>query len=270
MAERVVFSANDLFYAYQAESAAAVRGLNLKLESGRYYGIVGPNGCGKTTLLDLLAGVKQPQQGRLLFQGRPLASHSRRDLALQLAYVPQEYRINFPFTVAEVVLMGRHPYIGRFAAPTAADWLVVDRVLESMDLYGLRDAPATALSGGEKQRVALARALAQDTPVLILDEPTASLDIRHGLDIQRIVRDSVRAQSRTVVAAMHDLNLAAAFCDELILLAAGRIFASGPTAQVLTPENIDTVFGVTAEISRAGDGGLRVAFRTEGRHAPRP
>lgn len=249
--------AHELRFAYG--ETPALRGVDLRLERGRYYGLVGPNGCGKSTLLDLLAGVAKPQSGELLLQGRPLAAYSRRELALCVAYVPQEHRVNFPFTVAEVALMGRHPYRGRFASASAEDWRLVDEALRAMELDDLRDADVTAISGGEKQRAALARGLTQDTDALLLDEPTASLDIRHALDAQRLFQRRARQDGRLVVAAMHDLNLAAAFCDELILMQAGLVYAFGPVAEVLTPQRIEDVFGVRARVIHEQDG-LRIAF----------
>jgi iron complex transport system ATP-binding protein len=252
-----VLLARDLRFAYGENQA--LRGVDLRLDAGRYYGVVGPNGCGKSTLLDILAGVAKPKAGALLLLGRPLDAYPRRELARRIAYVPQEHRVNFPFTVAEVALMGRHPYRGRFASPSAEDWRQVDEALLALELDALRDADVTAISGGEKQRAALARGLAQDTVALLLDEPTANLDIRHALDAQRLFRRRVREAERLVVAAMHDLNLAAAFCDELILMQAGRVYASGPVSEVLTTQRIEEVFGVRARVLRE-QGGLRIAY----------
>lgn len=244
-------------YAYGATPVLA--DISLDIEPGWFYGVVGPNGSGKTTLVDLLLGEKQAATGQIRFGGRPLAQWRRRELARQMALVPQEYRVQFAFSVLDVVLMGRHPYLSRFAGPGAADLAVVDRVLDLLDIRHCSGRPVTELSGGEKQRVVVARALAQDTPYLLLDEATASLDISHGLQILRAARQGVKRQERTVVAVLHDLNLAAAFADRLIVLDRGRLAACGPVAEVLDADLIAGVFGVRATVGREG-GTLRVLY----------
>ena len=241
-----------------------LEGVDLVLGPGSFHGIVGPNGAGKTTLLDLLAGLKRPAQGRVLLSGRPMDGRPRGELARELALVPQEYSINFPFSVGEVVMMGRHPHIPRFGLPTEKDRDLVKEALETMELGHLAGKYVTQLSGGEKQRVILARALAQDTAALLLDEPTANLDIRHALAALTVVAGRVRSQGRTAVAVMHDLNLAAAFCDRLIFLDKGRILAAGPTDRVLTAANVASVFGVEAKVREDDFSRTRtVVFRSE-------
>jgi len=239
-------------------------GVDLSLAPGRFHGIVGPNGAGKTTLLDLLAGLKRPGQGRVLLSGRPLETRGRGELARVLALVPQEYAVNFPFTVEEVVMMGRHPHIPRFGAPSDQDRRLVKRALDLMGLADLAGKQVTQLSGGEKQRVILARALAQDTAALLLDEPTANLDIHHALSALAVVAGRVRTEGATAVAVMHDLNLAAAYCDRLVLLKEGRVLAVGPTGQVLTAANLALAFGVEARVRDDDFSGAKtVVFRLE-------
>ncbi|WP_218915080.1 ABC transporter ATP-binding protein [Desulfurivibrio alkaliphilus] len=241
------FQLHNVFFAY--DDTTVLEEINLELPPGRFYGIVGPNGCGKTTLLDLLTGTRRVRRGSVLFQGRAIGAYRRRTLARQLALVPQEYAIDFAFTVEEVILMGRHPHLPRFGRPTAADWEIIDRVMAEIGIDYLAGRPVNELSGGEKQRVAVARALAQQTPTLLLDEATASLDIRYTLNILGALRQRVSRGEQTVIAVLHDLNLAAAFCDHLVFLNRGRIQAAGPTDQVLTPANIARVFGVECAVS---------------------
>jgi iron complex transport system ATP-binding protein len=251
-----LYRIEDLRFAYGP--VRAVDGLTLELAPGRFYGIVGPNGCGKTTLLDLMIGARSPQAGRVLLEGRDLAAHSRLELARRVALVPQEFAVNFPFSVAETVLMGRHPHIPRFAAPAAADLAAVERAMALMEVDALAGKRLGELSGGERQRVALARALAQDAPTLLLDEPTSHLDVNHALAVLATAERLVRAEGRTVVAVMHDLNLAAAFCDEVIFLRSGRLHGQGPVATALTPRSLAEVFGVTARVAWDDFAGARV------------
>ena len=224
-------------------------GLNLDIPGGRFVAVVGPNGSGKSTLLDLLLGNISPLSGRIKFWGEDIQSIPKRRLARRLALVPPDFATEFPFTVEEVVMMGRHPHISRFAAPGEADLNAVESALEVLDLQGLRHKTVTELSSGEKQRTALARALAQDTPLLLLDEPTANLDVSHALNALSLLRGLVESQGRSVIAVLHDLNLAAGYCDRVVCLKDGRVLAQGETGQALTPDLIARAFGVEARVS---------------------
>ncbi len=225
-----------------------VRDVSLALEPGRFYGLLGPNGSGKTTLLDLLIANRRPSAGGIDLHGRALDSYSRQDLARQMALVPQEFDLGFDFRVSDIVLMGRHPHIPRFASPGPEDMDLSNGAMAALEVAHLGDRLITALSGGEKQRVVAARALAQDTPLLIMDEATANLDIQHTIQIFQVVRRKVAAGG-IVLAAIHDLNLAAAFCDEIFLLKEGRLHAAGPPEEILVPTMIDEVFGVGCQAS---------------------
>lgn len=233
---------------FSYNSTPVLRDISLELRRGCCYGILGPNGSGKTTLLDLLGGLQAPQSGSIAFQGRPLNAWPKKQLARLLALVPQDFMVRFGFSVREVVEMGLHPHLHRFAAPNEAEQALIDEALEVTGIAALANRPVTRLSGGEKQRVAVARALAQKPAVLLLDEATSNLDIHHSLEILHLIRDRFDRQGMQVVAVMHDLNLASFFCDQLVFLKEGQIVCQGPTNEVLTPDNIEAVYGVEAEV----------------------
>ena len=241
-----LFLLEDCSFGYSA--APVLTGIAMRLAPGRFYGLIGPNGSGKTTLLDLLSGAAAPQQGRVLFRGREVTRYRKAELAVNLALVPQDLHIGFDYPVFEVVMMGRHPFIPRFSPPSPEDVELVRRALAEMDITALQDRSALQLSGGERQRVLVARALAQNTPVLLLDEPTASLDIRHTLDIMKILRQRATDAGITVIATIHDLDLASAFCDELIVLHRRTVHCQGPVAAVMTGGMISEVFAADAVV----------------------
>jgi iron complex transport system ATP-binding protein len=241
-----IFSVNGVSFSYGR--LKAVDNLSLSLSSGNFWGILGPNGCGKSTLLDLLARCRQPESGTIRYRGRDMAGFSKKDMAREIALVPQDYYINFSFTVKEIVLMGRHPYIPRFAVPAKHDLEIVDRVMALLKIDKFKDKYITDLSGGEKQRVIFARALTQDTPVLLLDEATSNMDIQYTLDLLDTVALGVGKQRKTVVAVLHNLNLAAAYCDKLIMMKDGKVVCAGTIDEILTEENLYKVFGIESHI----------------------
>lgn len=225
-----------------------LKDINLNINSGKFYGLIGPNGTGKTTLLDILMGNLELQEGSNLFKGSPIKKYKNQELAKMLALVPQDYSMGFSYSVLDVVLMGRHPHIPRFSRPSTEDYETIEEAMRILDISHLRNRPVTDLSGGEKQRVVVARALAQQTEVLILDEATSNLDIQHTIEIMRVIRKRVEEDATTVVAAIHDLNLASAFCDELIVLKDRRVHSTGPVSSVLTTDLLADVFRVSGKI----------------------
>ena len=241
----MLFDIKNMSFAYGEKEV--LHNLSFSLEKGLFHGLVGPNGSGKTTLIDLLLANIAPSSGAVEFKEKEVSSYRRGPLAQEIALVPQEFIINFDFTVFEVVLMGRHPYIPRFANPSSTDIDIVNDVITILGIEQLKDRYITQLSGGEKQRVVVARALAQSTPILLLDEATSSLDIQHSIQIFKVLKDKVKRLQTTVVAAIHDLNFAAAYCDSIILLNHGHIITMGSPEKVLTPEYLSDIFNIQSK-----------------------
>ena len=240
------YSLNDICFSY--ENHAIFSGISLEMETGGFHGVLGPNGSGKTTLLDLITGHLKPENGNVLLDGRDLDDLDAGELAKKCALVPQDFRVNFPFTVGQVVMMGRYPHLGRFSAPDATDRELVDQAMVATGISDFSLRHITELSGGERQRVVFARALAQDAPCLILDEATSNLDIRHTLALMTLAADRVRSNGLTVISVMQDINLAARFCQSLLFLKNGRAAAHGPVDEVLTESMIKEVFQVSSRV----------------------
>jgi iron complex transport system ATP-binding protein len=232
-----------------------LRDVVLEVDRGDLVGVLGPNGSGKTTLLRLLGGVLAPASGSVTLDGRPLAEWSRREIARRVAFVPQETTAPFDFTVLDIVLMGRFPHLGAFALEGPEDLAIARRALEATGTASFEDRGFSTLSGGEKQRVVIAGALAQAPALLLLDEPTASLDLGHQIEVQMLLRRLNADSGVTMVLSTHDLNLAAALCRRLVLLKDGQVLAAGPTEEVLTPDSVRELYRVDAEVvwhARAG------------------
>jgi iron complex transport system ATP-binding protein len=222
-------------------------GVDLTVEPGEFVALVGPNGAGKTTLLRTINGVLDPDAGRVRLDGTPTDDLSAKAVSRQVATVPQDSHVGFSFTTEQIVEMGRTPHQSRLDWGTESE--PIERALERTETAQFRDRPVDDLSGGERQRVLLARALAQEPSVLVLDEPTASLDINHQIQVLGLVADLV-AEGKTAIAAIHDLDLAARFCDRLLLLSDGDIRARGSPESVLTDDALATAFGTTTAVTQ--------------------
>jgi iron complex transport system ATP-binding protein len=223
------------------------------LVSGEMVGILGPNGSGKTTLLKILSGVLRGR-GEVKLDGRNIESYRKRELSRLFAVVQQEARVDFPYTAAEIVLMGRAGYHSPFALEGTKDLEVARASMDSTDSLALANRYLHELSGGEKQRVMIARALAQEPAILLLDEPAAFLDLKHQVQVFELLRRLNRERGLTVVAALHDLNLASLFFPRLIMLRDGRIYRDGSPNEVLTEKSIEEVYGIRVRVERDASG----------------
>lgn len=221
--------------------------VSMEARQGELLGVIGPNGAGKTTLLRTVAGIIDPATGSVLLDGDPIETLDRRSISRRVAVVPQTTSLSFDFSVEEVVAMGRTPYHGRIGAHDPHGREIAQTALERTGIAHLADRPITAVSGGERQRVLIARALAQDTPALLLDEPTANLDINHQLGSLDLIAELV-AGGKTGIAAIHDLELAARYCDRLLLLAEGAVLAIGSPADVLQSTRLRQAFDADVAI----------------------
>jgi iron complex transport system ATP-binding protein len=224
--------------------------VDLAVAPGELVGVIGPNGSGKTTLVRLLSGVLAPRAGQVLLDARPLTAYRRRDLARRLAVVPQDPILTFPFTALEVVLMGRAPHLPPLAFPRAAEVARAREAMARLEVAAVAERPLDRLSGGERQRVLLARALAQDAEVLLLDEPTTHLDLHHQAGIYDVVGELRRTRGTAVLSVLHDLNLAAMYCDRLVLLAGGRVVGAGTPTEVLRPAALEAAYGARLHVGR--------------------
>ncbi len=237
-----VFELNNVTFGYR-RGEPVLKGLSLAVRKGEILGIAGPNGTGKSTLFGVMAGLLVPESGEVRFDGRPLMTMKRQEVARRVALVPQTEHAAFPFTVEQTVLMGRTPHLASpLAVESESDHRICRDAMDAVGLTPLANRPLQQLSGGERQLVLLARALAQDTPILLLDEPTASLDLAHQQAVARLVRDLSERKGRTVVLIAHDLNLAAMICDRMAILSDGCMIKDGPPADVLKEELIQSVW----------------------------
>jgi iron complex transport system ATP-binding protein len=224
--------------------------VDLVVKKGEFLGICGPNGSGKSTLLKCLDRTLDVKKGRVLLNGLDIREMSRRAVAQTISVVPQESNFGFDFTALEVVSMGRYPHLGMFEFEDPRNREIIKRSMEYTKTWSLRDRPITVLSGGEKQRVMIAQALAQEPKILILDEPTKDLDIRHSLDILELIKKKNKTEGLTVIGVFHDLNMCARFCTRVVLMKNGRIVARGSVGDVMSEQNIEKVFGVTTRVRR--------------------
>ena len=235
---------HDISFAYDRDMI--IKNINCSFVSGNFYSIIGPNGSGKTTLLDLISGFLKPCIGHINIDQAPILSLSKKQISKKIALVSQDYTINFPFSVKDVVMMGRHPYMPRFSHPSASDMERVNIMMEVTGILHLKDRKINELSGGEKQRCVFARALCQDTQVLLLDEAFSNMDINHTLQMLHLVKQSVKEKNKLVISVFHDLNLASSWSDVLLMMKEGEIKAFGTSQDVLTQQTIKNVFNVEA------------------------
>ncbi|PXF53842.1 MAG: heme ABC transporter ATP-binding protein [Candidatus Methanophagaceae archaeon] len=231
-------------------SKKVLASIDFNAAHGEFLGIIGPNGSGKTTLLRTISRILRPRKGTILLDERAIEELNERDFACKFALVPQETAINFEFSALDIVLMGRNPHLGRWELESQKDIEIAKRCMELTNCWHLADRRITELSGGEKQLVLIARALAQEPEVLLLDEPTSHLDINYQIEIMELLKRLTMQEGLIVIAVIHDLNLAAHYCDRLVLLHRGRVVSIGTPESVLNPDNIKDTFGADVIVWR--------------------
>lgn len=237
----MIYEAQGVTFRYHAAPRNAVHGVDLAVPAGAFYAVIGPNGCGKTTLLRLLLGALTPAAGNVRYDGRPLQDWKRRDLARRVGVVPQNEELVFPLSVRELVAMGRYPHLGTWRSEASRDRGAIAEAMDTCDVADLAHRPMDTLSGGERQRARVARALAQQPDTLVLDEPTASLDISHEMGIFELLR-GLADRGVTIVMVTHNLNVAARYADRLLLLDRGHTAADGRPSAVLDPDTLAAVY----------------------------
>ena len=228
-------------YAYVPDRQV-LRGIDADIPAGCFCGIIGPNGSGKTTLLKCISGYLKPETGAVSIGGTDVSSMSVRTVAKRMALVQQHASLEYDFTVMDIVLTGRNPHLGRMQSESKQDYAIANDALERAGIPHLKDRLVTTLSGGEWQMMVLARALCQQADIMLLDEPVTGLDIKHQVDIMAAVRRLAGENGITVVCVLHDLNLARAYCTQLVLLSSGGVYAQGTPDDVLTKDNIEAVY----------------------------
>ena len=246
----VKLAVSDLTFGYDGKTT--LDGVSLEIEKGDIVSLVGPNGAGKSTLIKCIDKILKPQKGTVYIDGKEAALMSSKDFSKMMGYVPQSTTEVFPYTVFDIVLMGRRPHIGWRV--TGNDVKIVSRTLKFMGIEEFASRYFDELSGGEKQKIAMARALAQEPEVLLLDEPTSNLDIKHQLEVMNTVKRLVSERKISAVMAMHDLNLASRFSDSIVMLKDKKVFKVGDPKSILISENIERVYGVRAEVIKDSKG----------------
>lgn len=276
MAPNSVYDIQSVYFRYGPSGTApwALSNINLQINAREMLGIVGPNGSGKTSLLKLLARMLRPQHGEIALYGRSLQAATQIEVAREVAVVPQDTQSAFPFSVAQTVLMGRYPHRHRsrwdygFGWDSPEDCAIATQAMITMDVAHLAPRSVMDLSGGERQRTVIARALAQTPTVLLLDEPTAFLDLQHQLDICAVLHSLKEKRGLTIVLVSHDLNLASQYCDRIVVLKDGAVYAMGRPGEVMCKEVLQAVYGCTVLVDAHPQSGLpRITLPREGVHA---
>jgi len=249
-------------FTHPGATSQVLHGVSFTTAPGGITAILGPNGSGKTTIFNCISGIWTGNSGEVLFRGDDISRKRPHERAGIISVVPQHHEPAFPYTVFQAVLMGRAPHIGMFSAPSKKDRETAAAAIETMGLSALKERAYTRLSGGERQMVLIARAVAQDTPVMILDEPTSHLDIRNQVMVLDMVHSIARTKGVTVLMTVHDPNLALIYADQVVLLNRGAVAASGRPGRVISPKNLRTVYGDTVKVINAGgERSVRIAGR---------
>lgn len=244
---------NELYWQPEKDGRQILNGINATIKEGKFYGILGPNGSGKTSFIRHILRLLSVSQGEILIENKGIDNFKRKELATILSFVPQNTNLDAAFTVYDIVMMGRAPHQGKFTGVTKADKEIVEEAMKYTNCDKFREKSFLNLSGGEAQRVITARAIAQQTPYLILDEPISHLDIRYQMELMQCLKKLNEERGTTIIAVLHDLNLAFSYCKEIILMKDGKVFASGDRVAVLTRENLHEVYELDFTIVKHPD-----------------
>lgn len=241
-----VLEANRIMYSYSRKPV--VNDVSLEVKKGEFLSIIGPNGSGKSTLLKTLSHIYIPDSGEIILMGKSLDTYKRKEIAQRIAMVPQDTSLDFEFSVEEVVLMGRHPFLGRFSREDSNDLDLAYEAMERTNTLHIKDRLITEISGGERQRVFIAKSLAQSTSIMLLDEPTSHLDINHQIEILELLKRLNSEKELAIVLVIHDINLASRYSDRILLMKDGKIVSQGRPEAVITPENIENTYGMRVAV----------------------
>lgn len=253
---------------YRYPSGFQVQAVNLEVPAASFFSLLGPNGSGKSTLVKLISRLVQPLRGRIEFDGAPLNQYRPRELARKMAVIPSENHFEFPFKVSEVAAMGRFPYLGRMQRMSRKDQEIVERALDMAQAADLRERSISELSSGERQRVLIARALAQEPRLLVLDEPNAHLDIKHQIEVFRLLASLAKEGKLAVLVVLHDLTMAAVFSETVAIMESGRVVKLGPPREVITTATIRSIYGADVIIRRDGEGPPVVSYSSQAERPP--
>ncbi|MFA5577100.1 MAG: ABC transporter ATP-binding protein [Tissierellaceae bacterium] len=243
-----VIDVKDLQFGYRSEKV--IDDLSFMINRASLVSLIGPNGSGKSTIIKLLSNIYRPWKGKIFLEGQDINSYKRKELARKIALVPQNTIINYEFTVEDIVLMGRYPHKKRFQREDEEDLRIAHRAMEDTNTLHLKDKIVTEISGGERQRVIIAKALAQNPSIILLDEPTAHLDLNHQIEVLNLLRNLNKEKGTTIIIAIHDINLATIYSDEIFMLSSGKIVDKGRPEEVITKGNIEFVYNLEVAIDR--------------------
>ena len=252
-ASSAMIATKNLTFAYAEEPV--LNDISLNFRAGEFTGVIGPNGSGKSTLLKLIGGILPSPSETVFFKNRELSHYKKKELAVSIAWIPQEKQMAFSFKVIDIVMMGRHPYLSPLSFEGENDYQIAEEAMKQTQVLEFANRSFNEISGGEKQRVMIASAISQKPEVMLLDEPTSALDIKYQIEILSILKQLNDEENKSLILAMHDLHLASKFCKRLILLKRGRVFCEGPPAEVLQKEILEEVYEVKVKIFQDDEDG---------------